>query len=117
MEGWDAGKYTRCRRNHNPGNLRYGWFAKAHGAVTDDDENFAIFPDDETGWNALIALMLDGNYATLTLSDAISRYAPSTENNTSIYLQSICEWTGSQPTDTVQTVMERNAGNPIDSVA
>jgi len=98
MEGFYASKATRAARNHNPGNLEYGPFAKKYGA-TGSDGRFAIFPDDASGFRALNALLSSPAYSGLTVAEAIAKYAPATENDTKNYIRMICEWTGLQPKD------------------
>jgi hypothetical protein len=44
---------TRGIRNNNPGNIRYGDFARRHGATGQDANGFAIFPDASTGLRAI----------------------------------------------------------------
>ncbi|MEO6279181.1 hypothetical protein [Roseateles sp.] len=76
---------ARNWRNNNPGNIEFGDFAKRHGA-TGSDGRFAIFPTYEAGRAAQEALFFDGkNYKNLKLSDAIARWAPPSENNTTAY--------------------------------
>lgn len=76
---------SRSWRNNNPGNMEYGTFAKAHGAIGTDGR-FAIFPDEATGQRARAALIFNGDkYRNLTLTQAIERYAPSSENHTTAY--------------------------------
>ena len=76
---------SRSWRNNNPGNIEYGSFAKAHGAIGTDGR-FAIFPDEATGQRARAALIFNGDkYRNLTLTQAIERYAPSSENHTTAY--------------------------------
>ena len=76
---------SRSWRNNNPGNMEYGSFAKAHGAIGTDGR-FAIFPDEATGQRARAALIFNGDkYRNLTLTQAIERYAPSSENHTTAY--------------------------------
>lgn len=65
---------TRAWRNNNPGNLRYYQFAKEHGAIGEAG-GFAVFPDEQTGMAALVALLQTGTYAKLTIRQAITRYA------------------------------------------
>jgi hypothetical protein len=96
MEGW-RDPNSRCRRNHNPGNIERGKFATSHGA-TSDDGRFAIFPDDATGFAALQALLSGPKYRGLTIADGLKLYAPSVENDTNNYLQLVCQWTGHAPT-------------------
>ncbi len=65
----------RGLRNNNPGNVRYGPFAKAHGATGQDDKGFAIFPDIDTGSNAMGALLKSYQKSGIdTISGIISKY-------------------------------------------
>ena len=76
-------------RNNNPGCIRYskkianmGAIGKAYG--------FAIFPDEETGMNAIKSLLLSDSYCDLSIAQAINKYAPPHENNTTHYISSLC---------------------------
>lgn len=81
-------------RNNNPGNIEAGPFAQRMGAIGSDGR-FAIFPDYETGRKAKAALIFEGkNYKDLNLKDAISRYAPPSENNTGAYQASVLSAVG-----------------------
>lgn len=102
MEGFYV-KGTRPQRNHNPGDIEYGKFAIAHGAIGTDGR-FAIFPDDPTGFAALTALLSGPAYQGLTVEQAINRYAPPVENNTSRYVHLICEWANVQPNTLLSSV-------------
>jgi hypothetical protein len=76
---------SRNWRNNNPGNIEYGQFAQKNGAIGSDGR-FAIFPNYETGRKAKENLIFEGKkYSNLSLTDAINRYAPPSENNTSAY--------------------------------
>lgn len=76
---------SRNWRNNNPGNLEYGNYAIAMGAIGTDGR-FAVFPTYATGKAAKEKLIFEGNgYKGLTLSQAITRYAPPSENNTTWY--------------------------------
>lgn len=88
-EGYKPG--TRSYRNNNPGNLRY---AGQRGATGADGQGFAIFSDAGAGWNALQRqIELDAGRGH-TLASFLSKYAPSHENNTSAYLQTVAGWLG-----------------------
>lgn len=63
---------ARGDRNNNPGNIEYGQFAVAHGA-TGSDGRFAIFPDWNTGANAMAALLRQ-RYQGMTLSGIQQRW-------------------------------------------
>lgn len=85
---WAKKKMPRNLRNSNPGNIRYGDFAKSHGAIGQDKEGFAIFPDAVTGSKAMTSLLENyiGKQGRNTLRSIINKYAPSTENDTTGYI-------------------------------
>lgn len=91
---------TRATRNHNPGDLEYGRFARGHGAIGTDGR-YAIFPDDITGFNAMKALIISA-YKGLTIEQALNKWAPPIENQTNIYITNVCNWTGAKPTDLIE---------------
>lgn len=68
---------TRAWRNNNPGNLRYYDFAKSNGTIGEAGK-FAVFPDEETGMQALYKLLQTDSYKNLTIENALKRYDPST---------------------------------------
>jgi SPP1 gp7 family putative phage head morphogenesis protein len=78
----------RAWRNNNPGNIENGSFARNNGAIGSDGR-FAIFPDSNTGWNAMVGLLSNDAYQKLTIEGAINRYAPPNENNVETYLKFI----------------------------
>lgn len=75
---------TRAWRNNNPGNVKFNALAVSNGAIGRDGP-FAIFPDPDTGSNALDALLHTSKYQNLTLDQAIEAYAPPEQNNTPAY--------------------------------
>jgi hypothetical protein len=100
VEGFYAkgAKQNRPQRNHNPGDIEYGDFAKSHGA-TGTDGRFAIFPDDASGFAALTALLKTQGYSSLTVEQAIGKFAPPKENDTAKYVRDVTRSTGLKPTD------------------
>jgi hypothetical protein len=80
-------------RNNNPGNIEAGSFADSHGAIGSDGR-FAIFPDAQTGMQALQSLLSSDNYEGLTIEEAMERYAPPTENDTDAYTSFIADNVG-----------------------
>jgi hypothetical protein len=85
---------TRAWRNNNPGNIEYGNFAKAQGAVGSDGR-FAVFESYEDGRAAKEALLFESSsYKNKTLYNAISRYAPDFENDTNAYASSVANSIG-----------------------
>lgn len=86
---------TRGMRNNNPGNIRYGAFARMRGAIGQDAQGFAIFPSMEDGEAATKSLL--GSYFSRghdTIRKVISRYAPSSENNTDAYINAVSKRLG-----------------------
>jgi len=83
---------------NNPGNIEWGKFARAHGAI--QAGRFAHFPSPEAGFKALKALLTSA-YLGLTVEEALNKWAPPVENQTDIYIKNVCEWTGFTP----QTVL------------
>ena len=52
----------------------------------------------------MTALLL-ARYLGLTVTQAIEKWAPSVENNTSVYIANVCVWTGLSP-DSVLTASD-----------
>jgi hypothetical protein len=68
---------TASWRYNNPGNILYGEFAKANGAIGAGDDNVAIFPTVEVGTAALQKMLfVDEGYKTLGLTAAMEKFAP-----------------------------------------
>jgi uncharacterized coiled-coil protein SlyX len=87
---------ARNWRNNNPGNIENGSFAKGFGSLG-GDPRFAIFPDFQSGRKAKSKLIFDGkNYKDLDLKAAIARYAPPSENDTTMYQNAVLNAVGGQ---------------------
>lgn len=67
-------------RNNNPGNIKKSDFAYKNGAIGETDK-WAVFPDEQTGLKAIVNLLKTGNYYNLSVSGAIHRWAPTSDNN------------------------------------
>lgn len=113
---------TRNWRNNNPGNIEFGPFAEANGAIGSDGR-FAVFPTYEAGRAAKEALLFSSEgYAGKTIASAISRYAPAADSNdTSGYIAKVASEIGVDPNtplselspsqrNTMLTAMERIEG-------
>ncbi|WP_419810677.1 structural protein [Bacterioplanoides sp.] len=105
-----AGAFTlsgtvRGIRNNNPGNIRKG--ADWDGAAGDDGA-FVIFDSPEFGIRALSKLLLNYErlYGLNTVSGIINRYAPTNENNTLAYVESVAGKLGVNPHEQI-TVADR----------
>jgi hypothetical protein len=82
-------------RNNNPGNIRFGRFASQAGATGQDDGGFAVFASMQEGVQAAIRLLQ--SYAARgfdTIRSIISKWAPSSENNTSAYISDVAKKLG-----------------------
>lgn len=89
-------KGSRNWRNNNPGNIEYGNFTRSMGAIGTDGR-FAVFPTYDMGRGAKEKLIFEGgSYKGLNLMDAINRYAPPVENNTSWYQNTVLAAVGGQ---------------------
>lgn len=102
-EGW-LDPASRCRRNNNPGDIEAGRFAAAHGAIGSDGR-FARFATAEAGFAAMRALFQAPSYQGLTVAAAIERWAPSSENNTGIYIARVCGWSGCHRLDVIDGLL------------
>lgn len=95
---------TRNWRNNNPGNIEFGDFARRYGAIGSDGR-FAVFPTYEAGRAAKEALLFEGrSYRSLTIEQAMMRYAPPSENNTASYINSIVQAVGVPASTPLQTL-------------
>lgn len=85
---------SKAWRNNNPGNLKYGDFAKGAGSIGEDYSGFAIFSSYDDGFKALKKLLKTDTYQKLTLEEAIKRYAPESDNNdTKKYIKDVVDGT------------------------
>jgi hypothetical protein len=95
---------ARNWRNNNPGNIEFGDFSRRFGAIGTDGR-FAIFPSYQAGKAAKEALIFEGrNYRDLNIGQAITRYAPPSENNTAAYINSVVQATGATPSTPMQSL-------------
>lgn len=78
------GKMSRGLRNNNPGNIRPVSRNQAN------DGAFTVYRTPEEGWGALgKQLKAYANAGLDNVASIISKYAPSSENNTGAYIQSV----------------------------
>jgi hypothetical protein len=95
---------SRPAKNNNPGDIEAGKFTRAHGAIGSDGR-FAIFRTTTDGYTCM-AKLLDSAYHGMTIGDALAKYAPPVENQTSVYLAHILNWTGLKATDIISDHLE-----------
>lgn len=95
-EGWLIPE-SLCRRNNNPGNIRYDFYSASVLGATGDNEGYAVFPSAQAGYDAMSKLLIE-EYAGLTLEDAIAKWAPPSDHNpTTAYIDNVCAWTSFTP--------------------
>ncbi len=96
---------SKAWRNNNPGNVGCSPFMQRRGMLACDDEGRAVFPDYETGEEAMRELLREGLYRSLNITDTMTRYAPPRDedkkeiNPTEEYIDFIKKETGLHPTD------------------
>ncbi|EMB3084221.1 structural protein [Providencia rettgeri] len=99
---------ARGIRNNNPGNIDYNSVNKWQGQLPMDksiEPRFCRFKSPEYGIRALIKLLQ--NYQTnpkinlKSVSELINRWAPSNENNTSVYINGVAKELGVSPTEPI----------------
>lgn len=94
-EGWfpPGGNYPQgsaSYRNNNPGNLR---FIGQVGSIGKSAAGFAVFPNYESGWAALLddlRFKLRRN-PQLTIRKLLNVYAPPSENDTGAYIAAVAD--------------------------
>ena len=100
---------SRSWRKFNPGNISKGNFSKSQGAIGAGPK-FAIFPDETTGFQAILALLTGEKYGGLTLSEAMHRYAPPSENDTQGYIAKISNKAGISPDEVLNSLSKARLG-------
>lgn len=94
----DSGKHFRFSggtwawRNHNPGNIRPGKVSNRNNQIG-VAYNFAVFPDYESGHNALLDV-LETTYYNSSIDEMMAHFAPPKENNTAKYRKFLHDATG-----------------------
>jgi uncharacterized membrane protein YeaQ/YmgE (transglycosylase-associated protein family) len=96
---------SRGDRNNNPGNIKDGTFARAHGAVGSDGP-FAVFPSYQAGSDAQIALVQSASYQGLTLHQFAKNYA----EGSPAWEKTVGSQLGIGPNDIVNNMDPRLAG-------
>jgi hypothetical protein len=98
---------VRGLRNNNPGNLKRSnnaWQGKIPYPQS-KDKTFEQFTELKWGLRAMVKdIVHDINKGKNTVRLLISEYAPSSENNTQAYIDSVCKTMGIQPNDKLTTI-------------
>ena len=91
----------RGLRNNNPGNIKKSSIKWRGMSKVQDDNTFVKFDRMEDGINAMYKNLLayKTKYGLDTVEKIINRWAPSSENNTTAYVNSVSKSLGINPTD------------------
>jgi hypothetical protein len=82
---------TQPERKHNPGDLRHSPHSSHEGEGADD---IGIIDTEDHGWEDLERQLQLYAARGLTLEETIAEFAPPSENDTTHYLQMVCEGLG-----------------------
>jgi len=98
---------TRAWRNNNPGNLVKSSYSmsKKRGAIGksgDSEHTYPIYPDYETGHQALVVMLRGSVYSPLTLRAAMKRFDSSQPK----YIDTIVSITGLSPDRTIKSLSD-----------
>ncbi len=98
---------TRAWRCNNPGNLRRSHYSmskqrRAIGFAGDGVDEYAVYPDKETGHEALVVMLRGSVYSPKTLRAAMLYYEPKKKD----YIDIIVEKTGLDPERTIKTLTD-----------
>ncbi len=83
---------TWAWRNHNPGNVRPGYYANLHNPIG-ATHHLAVFSDDQSGHAALLDLLRE-KYGNYSIHRMIYKFAPPSENPTKKYEKYLHETIG-----------------------
>lgn len=103
-------KTPRGIRNNNPGNIRWGENWK--GLDPDGknkDKSFCVFEEPKWGIRALCKVLITYNrrYGLNTVKEIISRFAPTSENDTTAYMNHVAKLLNVRPDDRIPVCNER----------
>ena len=97
-------------RNHNPLNIRRSKDQWKGMAEVQTDRAFVQFKSLEFGWRAAFYLLTRTyyhKYRLYTIRGIISRWAPSSENDTSAYIANVSRLTGIDPDEPIGIPSEK----------
>ncbi len=108
----------RGMRNNNPGNIKLGihWKGEEIGL----DKTFEAFTSIEWGIRAIYKILdaYSKKYGINTIKDVISRYAPSSENKTDLYIKSVIKYMMQFAlAEDAAIIFENESKTPLDRMA
>lgn len=83
-------------RRKNPGNIRFVAGSPPFVGQVGHDGGFCVFADAGKGIRAIAVVLLTyyRRHGIRSIANAISRWAPGTENDTGAYIANVSAWTG-----------------------
>ena len=99
---------TRAWRCNNPGNLLASPYStgknrRSIGKAGDSANKYAVYPDYETGHEALVVMLKGGVYSPLTLRAGIKRY----DSTNPKYIDEVIKITGFDPERTIKSLSNK----------
>ena len=87
----------------NPGNVRYN---PAFSGIIGNKNGFSVFRNDGYGYKAIYSILGTylNSYGLNTISEIASRYAPTSENNTNLWIQTVSQVSGISPNQTISSM-------------
>ena len=103
----------RGLRNNNPGNIRHNDDVY-QGEIKGNDESFKSFSSMDYGYRAMFVVLntYQRIYGLRTIREMISRWAPSNENHTDNYIETVSD-RSKVPPDTRITTTNKDVMIPI----
>ena len=101
-------KGKRAWRCNNPGNLKRSSYSmgkdrRAIGFAGDDNDEYAVYPNYQTGHEALVVMLRGGVYSPLTLQAASERYVRSDKD----HIKKLIKITGFDPNRTIKSLSNK----------
>ncbi|MBI5179620.1 MAG: hypothetical protein HZA04_10235, partial [Nitrospinae bacterium] len=103
-------------RNNNPGNAGFTPYIKSLGAIGEDTEGRAIFPDCEIGDKAMQTLLRHGMYRNMSIRETLQNYAPPKGNPTEQYIKYVTESSGLSETSNINSMTDEEFKRFTDSM-
>lgn len=99
---------SRSWRCNNPGNLLAGKYSngksrRSIGTATDGIDEYAVYPDYETGHEALVVMLKGSVYSQLTLRAAIKKY----DHKNPKYIDTVVQITKLDPECTIKSLNDQ----------
>lgn len=110
---------SRGLRNNNPGNIRHSAGVTYLGEIKGADKEFRTFRTMSLGYRAIFVVLHTYclRYGIRTLREAIERWAPPTENNTSAYVGFVVRESGRSENEPYDTLLAEDMIPIVEAVS